>query len=176
VCDELGGYPILKGTEVDILKDGSLDYADDVLASLDWVVASVHDHFNLSETDMTQRILRAVRHPCVHAIGHLTGRLIGKREAYAVDVPAIVAACAETGTCLELNAHPERLDIRDTVCREAKQAGVKVALGTDAHHASHYALMHYGVATARRGWLEKGDVLNSMTARALQSFLRSMKK
>jgi len=175
VAEKLGGFRILKGTEVDILRDGSLDYSDEVLASLDWVVASVHDHFNLSERQMTERILRAVRHPLVHAIGHLTGRLLGKREPYAVDVSAVVEACAETGTCLELNAHPERLDIRDVVCREAKQAGVKVAIGTDAHHASQYALMHYGLATARRGWLEPDDVLNCMSAEELLRFLNSAK-
>ncbi len=173
--EELDGFPVLKGTEVDILKDGSLDYDDAVLAALDWVMASVHDHFNMSEKDMTDRILRAVRNPHVHVIGHLTGRIIGRREGYPVDVPAVVEACAETGTSLELNAHPERLDIKDTVCREAKAAGVKVALGSDAHHGAHYGLMQYGVATARRGWLEKDDVLNCMTHKVFLKFLGSAK-
>jgi len=173
---ELRGFTILKGTEVDILRDGSLDYDEEVLASLDWVVAAVHDHFNMSEKEMTERILRAVRSPHVHAIGHLTGRLLGRREAYPVNIAAVIEACAQTGTCLELNTHPERLDVQDTVCREAKQAGVKVALGTDAHHSAHYDFMLYGVGTARRGWLEKQDVLNCMPARTLLKFLRSIKK
>ncbi len=172
---KLKGFTILKGAEVDILKDGRLDYEDEVLATLDFVVASVHDHFNMSEKEMTGRILRAVRNPHVHAIGHLTGRLIGRRDPYPVDISAVIEACAETGTCLELNAHPERLDITDLVCREAKRAGVKMALGSDAHGGLHYRLMQFGLSTARRGWLEKGDVINSMTAGRLLRFLRSKK-
>jgi DNA polymerase (family 10) len=175
VNEQLKNFTILKGAEVDILRDGSLDYHDGTLASLDWVVASVHDHFAQSEKEMTERIIRAVRNPHVHAIGHLTGRLIGQREAYMVDVPAVVRACAETGTLLELNAHPDRLDITDVVCREAKEAGVKVVIGTDAHHFSHYRFMRFGVATARRGWLEKSDVVNCMTLAQLLKHLKSMK-
>ena len=170
--ERLKGFVILKGSEVDILKDGSLDYDDEVLAGLDFVVGSVHDHFNMGEKEMTERIIRAVRNPHVHAIGHLTGRLIGERDAYPVNAPAVVEACAETGTCLELNAHPERLDITDVVCREAKAAGVKVVLSTDSHRSSQYGFMQYGVATARRGWLEKADVINCMTAKRLLKFLQ----
>jgi len=173
--ETLKGFAILKGTEVDILKNGSLDYDDDVLAGLDWVIASVHDHFSMGEKEMTDRILRAVRSPHVHAIGHLTGRLLKQRDTYQLNVPTIVEACAETGTMLELNAHPDRLDISDVVCREAKQAGVKVALGTDAHHPSHYRFMQFGVATARRGWLEKADVVNCKTPAQLMKFLKSAK-
>jgi len=172
---KLKGFSILKGTEVDILKDGSLDYSDKVLAGLDWVIASVHDNFGMPEPKMTERILRAARHPHVHAIGHLTGRLIGSRNAYAVDVPAVIAACAEAGTVLELNAHPARLDITDVVCREAKGAGVKVVIATDAHHSAHFPFMRFGVATARRGWLEKKDIVNCMTAGQLLKFLKAMK-
>jgi DNA polymerase (family 10) len=171
----LKGFTILKGAEVDILKDGSLDYEDDVLAGLDFVVASVHDHFNMSEKEMTQRITRAARNPHVDAIGHLTGRLIGRRDAYQVNVSAVIEACAEAGTCLELNAHPARLDITDVVCRQAREAGVRVALGTDSHKALHYGLMRFGVATARRGWLERGDVVNCMSAKQLLKSIRSRK-
>jgi len=171
----LKGFTILKGTEVDILKDGSLDYSDEVLAALDWVVASVHDHFGMSEKDMTERIVRAARSPHVDCIGHLTGRLIGTREGYAVDASAVLAACAETGTCLELNAQPDRLDITDLVCREAAQAGVKVALGSDAHSAESLRLMQFGIATARRGWLGPEDAINHLTAARLRKFLASRK-
>jgi len=130
----------------------------------------------MSEKDITERIINAARNPHVHAIGHLTGRLIGRRDAYRVNVSAVIEACAEAGTCLELNAHPERLDITDVVCRQAREAGVKVALGTDAHNASHYGLMLFGVATARRGWLERRDVINCMTAKQLLKSIRSRKR
>ena len=163
----LKGFTILKGAEVDILTDGSLDYDDDVLSGLDVVIASVHDHFHMGEQSMTARIVRAIRNPHVHVIGHLTGRLIGQRDGYPVHVSAVIEACAETGTLLEVNAYPERLDINDVTCREAKQAGVRVALGTDAHQGAHLQLMQFGVATARRGWLEKRDVVNCMTAKQL---------
>ena len=172
------GIAILVGCECDIMSDGSLDYPDDLLARCDLVVASIHSAMGpggSGKLNPTERTLAAMENRYVSIIGHPTGRLIGMRNAYAVDVPAIVAACAETGTCLELNASPERLDIRDVVCREAKEAGVKVAINSDAHHALQYGLMQFGVATARRGWLEKGDVINCMTPKALLKFLRSMK-
>jgi DNA polymerase (family 10) len=114
---------------------------------------------------MTERICRAAANPLVHAIGHLTGRLLGQRDAYALNVGAVVEACAEHGTALEINAHTERLDITDLVCRQAKAAGVKVLIGTDAHHTRHLPMMRLGVAVARRGWLEKSDVLNCLTAK-----------
>ncbi len=171
--EELDGFAILKGTEVDILPDGSLDYPDEVLEELDIVIASVHVGFRMGEAQMTRRIVRAARHPCVTAIGHLTGRLLGQREAYELDVGAVVEACAEAGTALELNAHMQRLDITDVVCRQTRDAGVKVLLGTDAHHDSHLWMMRLGVGTARRGWLESTDVLNCMEADALRDYVRS---
>ena len=131
------------------------------------------DHAKAFEEVM--KILKDEQGVDVHAIGHLTGRLIGRRDGYPVNVSAVIEACAEAGTCLELNAYPERLDMTDVVCREAAQAGVKVALGTDAHRSSHYRLMQFGVATARRGRLEKGDVINCMTAKRLLELLRSLK-
>ncbi len=158
---ETDGFSVLKGTEVDILKDGSLDYADSVLEELDWVIASIHDHFNMSESRMTERIIYAIRNPHVDCIGHLTGRLLNRREPYPVTVHEIIEACSEHNTALELNAHPERLDINDITCREAKKAGIMVAIGTDAHTAAQYGLMRFGITTARRGWLGPGDILNA---------------
>ena len=172
----LGGFRILKGTEVDILADGRLDYPEAALARFDLIVASVHTRFSMSEKEMTERIIRAVRNPHVTAIGHLTGRLIGQRDAYAVDVGAVVAACAEHGTALELNSHMDRLDVTDLVCRQTKEAGVRVLIGTDAHHSEHYWMMRLGVGTARRGWLEKADVLNCMEVDELLGYLRSRRK
>ncbi len=168
---KLDGFVILRGTEVDILADGGLDYPDEVLAGLDFVIASVHSQFGMGEGDMTQRIIRAVRSPHVDAIGHLTGRLLGQRDAYAVDVSAVVRACAQHGTALEINAFMDRLDVTDLICRQAKDAGVKVLIGTDAHSAEHYWMMRLGIGTARRGWLEKADVLNCMEAEDLLAYL-----
>ncbi len=171
VNSSMDGIRVLKGTEVDILKDGSLDYPDRVLEGLDWVVASVHDHFGLSETRMTERILAAVRHPHVDCIGHLTGRLLKRREAYPVKLAAIIDGCLRSRTALELNAHPDRLDINDVMCREAKKAGVRIAIGADAHSAAHFRLVSYGISTARRGWIEAPDVLNTMSGPDLALYL-----
>jgi DNA polymerase (family 10) len=170
---KLRGLTIFKGTEVDILPDGTLDYPDEVLAGLDVVVASVHSRFGMSEKEMTERVIRAVENPNVTAIGHLTGRLLGRRQPYELDVDAVVQACASCGTALELNSHMDRLDISDQVCRQAKEAGVKVLIGTDAHNSTHLWMMRLGVGTARRGWLEKGDVLNCMEADGLAEYLRA---
>ena len=170
---KLKGFAVLKGTEVDILADGSIDYPVAVLRDLDVVVASVHSRFGMPEQKMTERIIRAARNPYVTAIGHLTGRMINARDAYQLDVAAVIAACAESGCALELNAHANRLDVTDMVCRQAKEAGVKIIIGSDAHHSRHYWMMELGVGTARRGWLEKGDVLNCMTAEELADHVRS---
>jgi DNA polymerase (family 10) len=167
--EELSGITVLKGTEADILPDGSIDYPPKVLKGMDLVIASIHSHFSMSEEEMTERVCKAAANPLVHAIGHLTGRLLGQRDAYALNVGAVIEACAEHGTALEINAHTERLDITDLVCRQAKAAGVKVLIGTDAHHTRHLPMMRLGVAVARRGWLEKSDVLNCLT---LKQFLR----
>ena len=172
---ELEGFLLLKGTEVDILEDGSLDYDDDTLGRLDLVIAAVHGRFAMEERRMTERICRAAANPHVHVIAHPTGRLIGEREPYQVDMSAVVATCAKHGTALELNAYPERLDITDTVCRQAKEAGVKVAIGTDSHSRTQLGLMEFGVAWARRGWLEPQDVLNCWPAERLLAFLRDKK-
>ncbi len=158
---ELAPFRILRSAEVDILRDGRLDLPDEVLAELDIVTASVHSAFHLGKEEMTARILAAVRNPHVDIIGHLTGRLIGRRPAYEVDLDAILAAARDTGTALELNASPDRLDVCDRHARLARERGVKVAISTDAHAVSSLADMAMGVATARRGWLEPRDVVNT---------------
>jgi len=172
-CKELDGFTIFKGTEADILADGSIDYPDSVLKDLDIVIASVHTRFGMPQKEMTERVTKAARNPYVTAIGHLSGRLLNTRDSYELDVAAVIEACAESGCALELNAHAERLDITDLVCRQAKEAGVKVLLGTDAHHSRQYWMMRLGVGTARRGWLEKDDILNCMTAAQLREHILS---
>jgi DNA polymerase (family 10) len=174
--EKLSRFTILKGIEVDILPDGALDLADDVLEQLDWVIASVHSRFKMGEDEMTERVCRAARHPLVNVIGHPTGRLIGEREPYALDVTRLVETCAESGACLELNAHPVRLDLSDLHCRLAREAGVPVAIGADAHDPAHYAYVRYGVATARRGWLRPADVVNTWTLKKIRKLVASKRK
>ena len=169
--EELDGFTILAGSEVDIFKDGSLDYNEEILEWLDLVIAAVHTHFGLDEKEMTERVVKAVSNPHVDILAHPTGRLINEREPYALDMNAVVEACAENGVALELNSFPDRLDITDTVCRQAKETGVKVAIDTDSHHPSHLQWIKVGVGTARRGWLEPDDVLNCMSAKELLEYL-----
>ncbi len=158
---KLRGIALLTGTEMDIRADGTLDLPDAALAKLDFVTASVHSAFHQDKEKMTQRILKAIANPNVDCIGHLTGRLLGRREGYAVDVEAVLKAAARSGTAVELNANPMRLDLTDQACRRAKELGVQVAINTDAHSTEDLQLMRYGVATAQRGWLKKSDVLNA---------------
>jgi DNA polymerase (family 10) len=160
----LKGIKLFKGIECDILADGSLDFEDDVLASFDYVVASVHSHFKQSREEMTARILKAIHNPYVTMLGHATGRLLLKREGYQVDLEAVLQAAAQTGTIIEINAHPARLDIDWIHCKRAKALGVKVVINPDAHGTEEIALYRYGVDVARRGWLEKGDVFNTKSA------------
>jgi DNA polymerase (family X) len=155
------GFTVLAGSEVNILPDGSLDYGDELLGELDWVIASAHTSFGMSEEDMTKRIVTAIENPRVRAIGHPTGRMLGRREGYAVDMDAIVEAAARTGTFLEINANPNRRDLHDVHARAAAAAGVKLVIDSDAHRAETLALIRYGVATARRAWLTKDDVANT---------------
>jgi DNA polymerase (family 10) len=168
----LKGFTVLKGIEVDILEDGSLDLPDDVLAELDVVVAAVHSRFTLPQGRQTERIVRALEHPLVRILAHPSGRLIGERDAYAVDIERVVAAAAGGGRILELDAHPQRLDLDDVHCRLAKEHGVKVAISTDAHAVEHLDFMRYGVSQARRGWLEASDVVNTLGLGALRRLLR----
>jgi DNA polymerase (family X) len=158
---ELDGIQVLAGTETNILPDGSLDYADDVLEQLDWVIASLHTSFRLSEKEQTERMVAAMHHPLVDAIGHPTGRLIERREAYALDLDRVIAAAVDTGTFLEINANPNRRDLNDVYARAAAEAGVKLVIDSDAHWPRTLANMRYGIATARRAWLTKDAVANT---------------
>ncbi len=165
---KLEGIRVLAGSEVNVLPDGSLDYEDDLLAELDWVVASVHTSFAAGEQAMTERIVRAVRHPLVDAIGHPTGRLIERRDPYAVDLEAVFAAAAESATMLEINANPARRDLNDSAARAAAAAGVRIVIDSDAHRMTTLANMRWGVATARRAWLGAGQIANARTWAQLQ--------
>ena len=158
---------IFVGTEVDILKDGTLDYPDEILKELDIVVASIHTLFGLSRDDQTKRICDAMANPYVGIIGHLTGRMIGTRAAYELDVEKAIEAAAQTGTALEINASPVRLDLNDSHTQMAKEAGVGIVICTDAHSTAQLDLMRFGVKVARRAWLEAPDVLNTLKPAAL---------
>lgn len=155
------GFRLLAGSEINIGLDGALDYPDDLVAALDWVVASVHTSFNVSERQMTERVLAAIENPNVDCIGHLTGRLIGRREPYGVDVEAVAEAAARTGTMIEINGNPNRRDLSDVHARLAAEAGVKIVLNTDAHGVDTLDNMAYAVATARRAWLTAADIANT---------------
>jgi len=161
VNERLDGFRVLHGTEVDILPDGSLDLEDDALDALDFVVASVHSRFRQSKDEMTRRICAAIGNPHVDAIGHPTGRLINRRPAYELDLDRVIETAAQTGTALELNAHYMRLDLRDTHLRRASDMGVMIVIATDAHVTHELDMVRYGIATARRGWLEPDHVLNT---------------
>jgi DNA polymerase (family 10) len=160
--ETLKGFRVLAGSEVNIQLDGSLDYDDDLLAELDWVVASVHTSFRTGEKEMTKRMTTAMEHPLVDVIGHPTGRKILTRDPYAVDIEALIAKAAETGTMLEINAAPDRRDLSDVHARAAAEAGVKIVLDSDAHSPRLLHLIRYGVATARRAWLRPEDVANTL--------------
>jgi DNA polymerase (family X) len=160
-CTEIDGLELLAGSEVNILPDGSLDYDDELLAELDWVVASVHTSFRMPAAEMTARIVRAIEHPLVDAIGHLSGRKIERRAPYELDFEAIVEAAARTGTMLEINSSPDRRDLDDLHARAAAAAGVQIVINCDAHRAGGFAVARYGIATARRGWLTRDQVANT---------------
>ena len=165
---QLDGIELLAGSEVNILPDGSLDYDDELLSRLDWIVASAHTSFGMSEQAMTERIVTAIEHPLVDVIGHPTGRLIERREPYALDLDAIFAAAARTGTFLEINANPDRRDLSDVNARAAARAGVTLTIDSDAHRTRTLANMRWGVATARRAWLTRDDVANTRSWPELQ--------
>jgi DNA polymerase (family 10) len=159
--EAIEGIELLAGSEVNILPDGSLDYDDELLRELDWIVASAHTSFRMSEQAMTERMIAAIEHPLVDAIGHPTGRLIRRREPYAIDLHAVYAAAARTGTMLEINANPDRRDLSDVQARAAATAGVMVLIDSDAHRTATLANMRWGIATARRAWLTKQQVANT---------------
>jgi DNA polymerase (family 10) len=158
------GVRVFSGIECDIMRDGSLDLDDDALGELDWVVASVHSYLNMESKEMTDRLLRALECPHVKALGHPTGRILLHRDPFPFDFDAVAAEAAKRGVCFEINASPERLDISAALIRAAKAKGCKFVISTDAHHPMHLANMAYGVRMARRGWLEKGDVINTLSA------------
>jgi DNA polymerase (family 10) len=156
------GFRLLTGTEVDILKDGKLDFPDDLLAELDVVIASIHQSFSQTEAETTKRLIGAAQNPYVHILGHLTGRLLLEREPCKVDQRAVIDACAETGTWIELNAHPRRFDMDWRLWPYAKSKGVKCAINCDAHRLEHAGFLRLGAGIARKGWLTKEDVVNTL--------------
>lgn len=168
---EVEGLTVLRGMEVDILADGTLDLDDDLLERLDVVVVSVHSRFELPEADQTERVVRALSHPQVNLLGHPTGRLLGQREPYAIDLDAVIAAAREHDVALEINAHPARLDLDDRWARVAAQAGVPIAVNCDAHAPSDLELLRHGVLQARRAWLTAAQVVNTWPLPRLRRFL-----
>ncbi len=172
---KLRDFRILKGTEVDIRGDGTLDLPDDVLSELDIVVASIHSGFRQPREQITKRLVCAVRNPRVSVIAHPTGRLLGEREAYDVDMEAVFREAARCGTAMEINAYPLRLDLSDVHVKEAKRRGIPIVISTDAHVRTQLDFMAYGVSVARRGWLEKKDVLNTLPAASLLRKLAAMR-
>lgn len=170
------GFKLLKGCEVDILPDGSLDYPDDLLAEFDYVVASVHTHFGQSEEQMTERICRAVQHPLVTILGHVTGRLLLRREGYRVNLDRVLEAAARSGTMIEINAQPTRLELDWHYCKRAKELGIPLVINPDAHSMAELGYYVYGVDVARRGWLEAADVFNTHSLKQLTAGLSTAKK
>ncbi|MGE5294839.1 MAG: DNA polymerase/3'-5' exonuclease PolX [Solirubrobacterales bacterium] len=173
ISAKLKGITLLAGAEVDILAEGELDFDDKLLADLDWVVASIHSALGGARERVTTRTLKAMDNPYVTSIGHPTGRVLGHREAMDLDMPAVIDHAAQTGTALEVNSDPSRLDLKDIHCRMAVEAGVKLALATDAHSPGSLALMPFGVATAGRGWATKADVLNTLSITKLKSWIKA---
>ena len=169
-------FRVLRGTEMDIQLDGSLDFPDAVLKKLDIVVAAIHSGFNQSKEQLTARLVAAMRSPWVSVIAHPTGRLIGEREAYDVDMEVLLRVARETGTALEINCYPLRLDLNDVQVRRAKELGVTLVISTDLHVISQFETLHYGISVAQRGWLEKGDVLNTLELPDLLKRLRAKRK
>jgi len=174
--ESLKGFAVLKAMEVDILEDGTLDLPDEVLQELDLTVCSVHYKFNLSLKQQTDRILKAMESPYFTILAHPTGRLIGQREPYQVDMEEVMKAAKRNECILEVNAHPERLDLNDVHCKMAKDLGVKVAVSTDTHRLGDLDYMRFGVAQARRGWLEMDDVVNTRSVKELRRYLRKNRR
>jgi DNA polymerase (family 10) len=165
------GLALWHGTELNIGPDGGVDWDEAFLSGFDVTVASVHSHFGLSREEQTRRVIRAIEHPAVNIIGHLTTRKIGARSAIDLDLEAVFEAAARTGTAIEINAHPQRLDLRDEHILWAKRHGVRFAVNTDAHAVPHLDLMRFGVGTAQRGWLGVDDVINAWPLAKLRRFL-----
>jgi DNA polymerase (family 10) len=175
VNKKLKGFRIIHGAEVDIRSDGSLDISDNVLKELDIVVASIHSGFKQPRKQLTYRLVSAMKNPYVSIIAHPTGRLIGERDAYDVDMDEILTIAKKTGTAIEINAYPLRLDINDTYAKRAKEIGIPIVIATDTHVTNQFDYMRYGVSIARRGWLEKDDVLNTLAVDKLLKRLKPLK-
>ena len=173
--EQLTGFTILHGTEMDIKSDGSLDFPDQALKELDLVIASIHSGFKQTKEQITNRIIKAMKNPYVSIIAHPTGRLIGERDPYEVEMDDILRVAADTGTSIEINAYPLRLDLNDNHARRAKELGVPLVINTDTHSISQFDTLPYGIAIARRAWLEKGDVLNTLAVNDLQKRLKGNK-
>jgi len=169
---KLEDFVVLAGIECDIKADGSLDTPDEILEKLDIVIASVHTSFGQDEEKMTNRIIKAMQNKNVDIIGHPTGRIIGHRDAYAVNLDKLFEIAKNTGTIFEVNAFWNRLDLNDVNCRKAKDNGIKLEIGSDAHHTLALDMMKYGVATARRGWIEEKDVINTLPYEKLIRFFK----
>jgi DNA polymerase (family X) len=167
------GIRVLAGSEVDILKDGRLDYSEEILSQLEVVVCSIHSYFNLERAEMTERMMAAIENPYTQIIGHPTGRVLLRRDGLDYDVEKVLDACAKHGVSMECNSYPDRLDLKDVYLRMCKERGVKVVISTDSHTASHLSFIRYGVTMARRGWLEKKDVINTLP---VGDFLSSLRK
>jgi DNA polymerase (family 10) len=167
INEKLKGFQILKGTEVDILTDGKIDHPDKVLGRLDFVVAAIHSGFKQEKEKMTKRIVRALENPLVHCLAHPSGRLLGARVPYEVDIDEVMEAAKKYGKVLEINATLERLDLDDIHCKKAKEMGIRLVIGTDAHHLDQLWMMSLGVAVARRGWLETADLLNTLPLKGI---------
>jgi DNA polymerase (family 10) len=166
------GIRVLAGAEVDILKDGSLDYSDEILAQLEVVVCSIHSYFNVDRAAMTERMLAAIENPYTQIIAHPTGRLLLRRDPIDYDMEKVLEACAKYGVAMECNSYPDRLDLKDVYLRMCKERGVKVVISTDSHSTGNLAFIHYGVTMARRGWLEKKDVINTLPTAEFLASLR----
>ena len=169
----IDGIKLLAGSEVNVLPDGSLDYDDELLAQLDWVIGSLHSSFRMAEGPMTERMIRAMEHPLVDAIGHPTGRLIERREPYALDLERVIEAAVATGTFLEINANPDRRDLNEHNARLAAESGAMLLIDSDAHGVNTLANIRYGVATARRAWVDREHVANARSWPELDALRKS---
>jgi len=167
INEKFEGFQILKGTEVDILSDGRLDFSEEILKKLDFVVGAIHSGFKQDRGKMTKRIIQALENPHIHILAHPSGRLLGARDPYEVEMDELMEAAKKYGKALEINAYFERLDLDDIHCRKAKEMGIRVGIGTDAHHLDQMWMMSLGVAVARRGWLEAKDVLNTLSLKEI---------
>jgi len=165
-------FRVLQGAETNILNDGSVDIKDEALKKLDYVIAGIHSSFKMEKEKMTERVIKAMKNPNINIISHPTGRLIQRRDEYQIDFDKILRAAKETGTILEINSYPERLDLKDTYIRRAKEAGVKMVINTDSHHKDQLRYIEYGIAQARRGWAEKKDIINTQPLGKLLKFFK----